>query len=112
MIASLSNQSRPIFASADEWHEHFEQCRSAGNRPWEPATREELLLAESIGILEQHPEWLPCSVGLRLLGLPDWFGRSQSPFSPRWAERFLQTFVADPELRSAFQRLMKNEVAL
>ncbi len=111
MIAENTSQSRPDFQHPEDWLAHFKQCRAAGHRPWEPATREELLLAESVGILEQHPEWIPGAVGLRMLGLPDWFGRSQSPFSPRWAERFLQTFVADPELRSAFQRLTNSEVA-
>ena len=111
MIAENTSQSRPDFQHPEDRLAHFKQCCDAGHHPWEPATRDELLLAESIGILEQHPEWIPGAMGLRLLGLPDWFGRSQSPFSPRWAERFLQTFVADPELRSAFQRLMNSEVA-
>ena len=111
MIANFPYQSNPMFLSPEEWLEHFEYCRTNGHRAWEPATRDELLLAESSGLLQHHPEWLPCATGLRLLGLPPWFGRRQSPFSPRWAERFLQTFIDDPELRSAFWRLMNSEVA-
>lgn len=111
MIAENTSQSRPHFQHPEDWLEHYKQCRESGYIAWHPATRDELLLAESVGLLESHSEWLPCSQGLRLLGLPDWFGRSQSPFSPEWTERFLQTFVDDQDLRSAFRQLLNNEVA-
>lgn len=112
MIANSSNQSRPYFYSADDWLAHYEACQASGHRGWHPVSHDELMLADSLGLLALHPEWLPGPQGLKLLGLPDWFGRRQTIFSPEWTERFLQTFVEDPELRSAFRILMKNEVAV
>ena len=112
MIADRTSNSRSDFHHPEDWLEHFEQCRASGCRGWHPATRDELMLAESVGLLESHPEWIPCKIGLRLLGLPPWFGRKLDPLSPAWQERFLQTFVDDQDLRSAFRLLLNNEVAV
>ena len=60
MIANSTSTSRPMFISPDEWLDHYEACVRDGRRSWEPATRDELLLAESLGILTIHPEWIPC----------------------------------------------------
>ena len=111
MIANSTSTSRPMFDSPEEWLEHYEQCRESGHRAWEPATGEELLLAESFGLLELHPQWIPCAVGLRMLDLPQWFGRKQKPFPPQWAERFLRTFVDDRDLQIAFRRILNDEVS-
>ena len=106
MFANLGNDSRPMFLSPEEWLEHFENCCSNGRRAWEPATRDELLLAESIGLLANHPEWIPCAVGLRLLDLPLWFGRKQSSLSPLWQERFVQTLIDNPNTLAAVRALV------
>ena len=112
MDATTSKRhSTSRFPSPAAWLEHYEHCVADGVRGWEPQTRDELLLAESSGHLANHPEWVPCKIGLRLLGLPDWFGRKQKPFSPRWAERFLRTFVDDRDLQIAFRRILNDEVS-
>ena len=111
MIAGYPHNSRPGFATPEDWLRHYEECRESGHRGWEPATRGELRLAESVGLLALHPEWIPCAAGLRMLGLPYWFGRKQKPFPPRWTERFLRTFVDDRDLQIAFRRLLSDEVS-
>ncbi|MCX7386605.1 MAG: hypothetical protein NTX48_08070 [Planctomycetales bacterium] len=97
-----------MFLSPEEWFQHYEDCRESGHPAWEPATRDELLLAESQGLLACHPEWLPCRRGLRLLGLPHWFGRSQRPLSPLWRERFLQTLLDDPDTLAAVRAIIQG----
>ncbi len=106
MIAESTNESRPMFLTPEEWLEHWEHCLNNGRRAWEPATRDELLLAESIGLLANHPEWIPCAVGLRLLDLPLWFGRKQSSLSPLWRERFIQTLLDDPDTTAAIRAII------
>jgi len=105
------NGHRPNFSSPDEWLEHYNAAHVAGQRPWWPATRDELILADDVGLLELHPEWLPSSAGLRLLGLTDWFGRRQTGLSERFCERFLVSLHADCEFRSAVRNLLNHEVA-
>ena len=106
MIATFSNQSRPMFLSPEEWLQHYQECRASGHRTWEPATRDELLLAESCGLLQHHPEWLPCAAGLRILDLPIWFGRRQEALSAHWQERFVQTLIDFPDAIQAVRALI------
>ena len=106
MIADFPYQSRPMFLSSEEWLQHYEQCRESGHRAWEPATRDELLLAESSGLLQHHPEWVPCATGLRILGLPEWFGRQQEPLSALWQERFIQTLIDNPNTVAAVRAIL------
>ncbi len=106
MIAKYTNESRPMFLTPEEWLEHWEHSVKDGRRAWAPATRDELLLAESIGLLANHPEWIPCAVGLRLLDLPYWFGRKQTALSPLWRERFIQTLLDDPDTLEAVRAII------
>lgn len=106
MIANSTSNSRPMFNSPEEWLEHYEDCVRECRRSWEPATRDELLLAESMGILAIHPEWIPCRVGLRLLDLPHWFGRRQEPLSQLWQERFVQTLIDNPGTVAAVRAIL------
>ncbi|MEZ6125388.1 MAG: hypothetical protein R3C49_19755 [Planctomycetaceae bacterium] len=48
----------------------------------------------------------PERLGLRLLDLPEHFGRSLVPYSERFRERFLATLVDDSELRTALRTLL------
>ncbi len=106
MIQGFPYRARPDFLTPAAWLEHYEQCHADGHRTWEPATRDELLLAESSGLLALHPEWLPCRTGLRMLDLPDWFGRRQRPLSPLWQERFIQTLIDFPNTTAAVKALV------
>lgn len=108
MIASFPYRSRPDFLTPGDWLAHYAQCVADGHRAWEPATRDELLLAESHGLLALHPEWLPCRIGLRLLDLPHWFGRRQAPRSPLWRERSVQTLLDDPDMLAAICALIRG----
>jgi len=106
MIANSTSTSRPMFLSPNEWLDHYEECVRDGRRACEPATRKELLLAESMGILANHPEWIPCRVGLRLLDLPHWFGRRQEPLSQLWQERFVQALIDNPGTAAAVRAIL------
>lgn len=106
MIESFPYQSRPMFLSPEDWLQHYQECRESGHRAWEPATRDELLLAESTGLLQLHPEWLPCAAGLRILGLPTWFGRRQEALSAQVQERFVQTLIDFPDTLQAVHALI------
>lgn len=106
MIASFPYRSRPDFLTPGDWLAHYAQCVADGHRAWEPATRDELLQAESSGLLALHPEWLPCRTGLRMLDLPDWFGRRQRALSPLWQERFVQTLIDFPTTAAAVRTLI------
>lgn len=103
------NGRPPQFASAEHWLAHYREATTSGRRPWPPLTRQELLTAEANGILETHPEWIPCRVGLRLLNLPDCFGRTLDPYGERFRERFLSTLNADPMFASAVLNLLRQE---
>lgn len=105
-----TEDSRPCFWSAENWLRHFEQCSAVGGRPWEPATRDELLLAEECGLLKTHPEWVPGRQGLQLLQLPMDFGRRRL-FSDAWQERFLLTVFEDSEFSDAIQALLNRTPA-
>ena len=104
-------QSRPDFKNPQQWLHNFQQCRSAGCKQWPPATRDELLLAESTGLLASHPQWLPAPQNLRLLGLPDWFGRQAQPLPMIWRRRVYQTLADDPELCVAVVDLLRRATA-
>lgn len=106
MIQGFPYRARPDFITPEAWLSNYESCRAEGKTAWEPATRDELLLAESSGLLALHPEWLPCRAGLRMLDLPDWFGRRQRPLSPLWQERFVQTLVDFPRTTAAIGTLV------
>lgn len=97
-----TEDSRPCFWSAENWLRHFEECSAAGGRPWEPATRDELLLAEECGLLDTHPYWIPGKQGLRLLDLPMDFGRRRL-HSEAWQERHLRTILNGQDFREAMQ---------
>ncbi len=99
----------PRFETAEAWLEHYEHSTRNGHRAWPPATREELLLADEYGLFEQHPQWIPCRVGLRLLNLPDCFGRTLDPYGEQFKERFLSTLNADTVFASAVLNLLKRE---
>ncbi|MEQ9410941.1 MAG: hypothetical protein RIK87_24735 [Fuerstiella sp.] len=100
---------RPRFNSADDWLSHFEHATKHGHRPWPPVSRDELLTADEHGLLEIHPEWVPCRMGLRLLKLPDCFGRTLEPYGEGFKERFLSTLNTDPQFASAVLNLIRGE---
>lgn len=108
MIANSRRDSRPDFDSPEDWLSHFYECRAEGCQSWHPATRDELLLAERRGLMELHPEWMPCKVGLRLLGLPDWFGRELKPLSLFFQERFVQTLLGCPDSVASIRRILSG----
>ncbi|MEQ9406202.1 MAG: hypothetical protein RIK87_00690 [Fuerstiella sp.] len=101
MISTEPFGKRPTFDSPEHWLEHFDESTAKGERPWQPATRGELLLADELGLLEVYRHWIPQKIGLRLLGLPDHFGQSLEPYSERFRERFLATLVQDADFCSA-----------
>lgn len=101
MISTEPFGKRPTFDSPEHWLEHFQESTANGERPWQPGTRGELMLADELGLIEEHPEWIPGQIGLRLLGLPDHFGRTLEPHSERFRERFLATLVQDADFCSA-----------
>ena len=105
------SQSRPVFEDAEEWLQHYRLCRSAGAVVWPPITRAELLLAQSTGLLSAHPQWLPAIQNLRLLGLPDSFGRQAQPLPMIWRRRVFQTLNDDPELCVAVADLLRRATA-
>ncbi|MEZ6129904.1 MAG: hypothetical protein R3C59_14570 [Planctomycetaceae bacterium] len=106
---SCREDGSPEFPTPEDWLAHFDQAARHGHRPWPPVTRDELLLADEFGLLEDFPQWLPGRLGLRLLNLPDHFGRSLEPYSERFRERFLSTLNADPEFASAVLNLIHGE---
>ena len=103
------NGERPQFRSPAQGLQHVEAATRHGHRPWEPATRAELLLADEVGLLEAYPQWIPCRVGLRLLDLPDSFGRTLEPFTERFKERFLSTLYNDTAFATAVLNLIRGE---
>ena len=98
----------PRFESAEHWLAHYHDSTNRGQRPWPPTSRDELVLAEELGLLEIHSEWIPNRIGLRLLGLPDFFGRQLEPFAERFRERFLTTLNADHEFATAVLNLIQG----
>jgi hypothetical protein len=66
-------------------------------RPWPPATRDELLLADACGLLAAHPEWLPGQQGLAMLGLPSHFGRRLQAWDDRTTEELIVTLIENRE---------------
>lgn len=66
------------------------------------------MLANEIGLLEIYRHWIPCRVGLRLLDLPDSFGRTLEPYSERFQERFLSTLLNDKSFANAVLRLLES----
>ena len=42
----------PRFESAEHWLQHYYDFTECGNLPWPPTTRDELLLADEVGLLE------------------------------------------------------------
>ena len=85
--------------------------QAEGRRPWEPATREELILADDEGLLLLNPQWLPGRQGLRLLGLPYSFGQKPRPWAEKTQERFLSTLTEDPEFLAAVRMLIGGQRA-
>ena len=63
------------FESPAAWLAADHAAMDQGVKPPVPWSREELLLAEKERLLELHPYWLPARQGLKLLGLPPYFGR-------------------------------------
>lgn len=108
-VRTAAISEAPRFQSAEHWRRHYDDATKHGHRPWPPTTRDELLLADELGLLESHPEWIPCQVGLRLLQLPECFGRVLVPFPERFKERFLQTLDSDDEFASAVRNLVHGE---
>jgi hypothetical protein len=110
MMTSFSYTSRPDFDSPADWLSHYRRCRELGSSGWHAATKGELLLAEETGLLELHPEWIPCKVGLRMLGLPDWFGREPKPLSLLFQERLVVTLLDCPDSAAALSRILSWRV--
>lgn len=110
-VQVIKTEQRPNFATPEDWLEHYEGSTAQGARPWEPATRGELLLADQVGLLDLNPQWIPGRMGLSLLGLPTHFGRTLEPFSERFRERFLTTLMEDPEFLSALANCLNGVVA-
>lgn len=104
----LFGRKRPDFADAHEWLAHARAAIVSGERPWEPVTRDELVAADDAGLLADFPEWLPGQQGLALLGLPSYFGRTQTPLPEVWCERHLQTLLQRAEYRAAMQTLLQK----
>jgi len=100
-------KTRPVFVSAEHWLEHFLFCGEQGLKPWEPGSRDELLLAEEMGILQRYPQWIPGEQGLDLLGLPPDFGRRES-FSEEWQEQFLVTLATDADFQDAVRGVLHS----
>ena len=96
----------PRFQSAEHWRRDYEDAMKHGHRPWPPTTRDELLLADELGLLESHPEWIPCQVGLQLLQLPESFGRALQPFPQRFRERLIATLAADSDFCDAVRSVL------
>ena len=99
----------PRFQSAEHWLAHYYDSIERGDLPWPPSTRDELLLADDAGLLETHSHWIPSRIGLRLLQLPEHFGRTLEPYGERFKERFLQTLISDDEFASAIFNLIQGE---
>ncbi len=99
---------RPAFTSPEDWLAHYNEVVAAGRIPWPPETRDELLIADEHGILTDRPYWIPCSSGLHMLDLPNWFGRTLTPRSERWRERFIITMMEDSEFCSAVATCMRG----
>ncbi len=99
---------RPTFASPEDWLRHYDEVVAAGRVPWPPETRGELLIADELGILNDRPQYIPGAIGLRILDLPNWFGRPLPGRSERWRERFIITMMEDPEFCSAVATCMRG----
>lgn len=97
---------QPVFLNPDSWLEHYRDSLAAGRTPWPPWSRDELLLAEREGLLEQNPQWLPGQQGLRMLGLPPFFGRGLPAYGDRFRERLLTTIHTVPEFSLAIKRMI------
>ncbi|MEO2018804.1 MAG: hypothetical protein ABGZ53_31030 [Fuerstiella sp.] len=104
----LGLNGQPVFHSADHWLAHYHLAMERGELAWPPQTRDELLIAEQHGLFDRHPSWIPCSIGLRLLNLPEIFGRVQRPFGERFKERLLSSLVTDPEFATALHSLINH----
>ena len=110
-MAYYTGFERPHFPTAGLWLEDFRAAKAEGRRPWEPATREELILADDEGLLLLNPQWLPGRQGLRLLGLPYSFGQKPRPWAEKAQERFLSTLTEDPEFLAAVRMLIGGQRA-
>jgi hypothetical protein len=110
-MAYYTGFERPHFPTAGLWLEDYRAAKAEGRRPWEPTTREELILADDEKLLLLNPQWLPGRQGLRLLGLPDAFGRQPRPWTERSQERFLATLHQDPEFLAAVRVLIGGQRA-
>ena len=101
--------STQYFSNAEEWYTHYCRATDAGNG-WQlqPLTREELELADEMGVLDRHPYWLPSAETLKYFGLPAWFGRKVEPLDELGQERFLGALVEDDGFRSAVVRILKR----
>ena len=106
---SFTGYSPPIFPSAQSWYDAYKQAINSGQQPWPPRSRHELLLAEELGLTQRHPQWIPCTDGLKLLGLPDTFGKVQPPWSERLKEGLLSTLVSDSQFRAAIRAAISQE---
>ncbi len=101
-------ERRPAFESPKHWLEHYNEAVTAGRVPWPPETQGEFLLADEHGLLDTHPYWIPCKVGLRMLGLREGFGRTLTAMSERWRERVIITMVEDSEFCSAVATCLRG----
>ena len=104
-------EGAPIFPSPECWLAHYREAIRKGERPYPPRSRDELLLAETLGLLQQYPHWIPGKIGLRLLGLPDSFGRRQEPWGEKAKERLLRSMTEDPQFASAILTLLRRQEA-
>lgn len=106
---SQNHNGTPVFESPNDWYNAFRQAVNNGWPPWPPVSLQEFLLADSMGLVRQNPQWIPCRDGLRLLGLPDTFGRIQEPWGEKTKERLLSTLLFDPEFASALRTIIRME---
>ncbi len=105
---ATSGTRRPNFLTPEHWLRHYHDATANGHIPWSPATRGELLLADEHGILDMHPQWIPCRIGLRLLDLPRHFGRRLRPYSDYTAERIVVTLTSNPQMLKAVCTLISE----
>lgn len=96
----------PNFPSADSWYSAYQSALERGERPWPPKLRDELLLAEALGLILSHPYWIPGRQGLQMLGLPETFGRVQPAWPEAIKEQLLSSLWDDPQYVLAFRSVL------
>ena len=106
---SSAISGRPAFPTAEDWLEHYREATAAGDSPWWPVTREELLLEEEHGILDIRPQWVPARENFGALGLPVTFRREPNPVPEETVLRLIDSFQKWPWLVERFRAAFKPD---